>query len=117
MALMARKPRNPSASLSVQPESVSAAPDNSSWLVFADGSGLGEQLIERCRSKGSRCRVVRPGDRFAHVGPDAFVLRTNELEDWNELFRRCAAEAPPERFVYLWPLDESAETDPSLMGT
>ncbi|MBV8968527.1 MAG: SDR family NAD(P)-dependent oxidoreductase, partial [Verrucomicrobia bacterium] len=116
MALMARKPSSSTATpLSVKQDA--EASRDSSWLVFANGSGLSEQLIERLRSQGTRCRVVRRANRFGHSGPDSFTLRTSELEDWNELFRQCAGEAPPERFVYLWPLEESAETDPGLLGT
>ena len=29
----------------------------------------------------------------------------------------CSGEAPTERVVYLWTLDEPSETDPVLMGT
>ncbi len=39
-------------------------PEEKSWLVFADDSGLGDGLISRLRKLGARCRVVRQGNDF-----------------------------------------------------
>ena len=54
---------------------------------------------------------------FALDGIDAFTLRAEAPEDWKQLLEACADDAPPERLVYLWILDEPAEGDPVLMGT
>jgi NADPH:quinone reductase-like Zn-dependent oxidoreductase/SAM-dependent methyltransferase/acyl carrier protein len=90
------------------------APAETSWLIFADASGLGDQLASRLRASGSRCRVVRPGRKFAVEGVDTFTLRPEELEDWKELFSSAWDESAPQRYIYLWSLDE---TPNALMGT
>ena len=82
----------------------SETPEEKSWLVFVDASGLGDQLVSRLRELGPKCRVVRAGDYFAFDGNDAFTLRPGTLEDWQQLVQICADSAP-ERIVYLWGLD------------
>jgi acyl transferase domain-containing protein/acyl carrier protein len=89
-------------------------PAETSWLVFADASGLGQELASRLRASGSRCRIVRPGKEFALEGVDAFTLRPEELEDWKQFFSSVWDEFPPQRYVYLWSLDNAPN---ALMGT
>ena len=94
-------------------------PTEKSWLIFADASGLGDGLASQLRAAGVRCRVARHGDHFAVDGTDTFTLRTEVLEDWKQLLHECADDAPPERLVYLWSLDEprpDAAGDAVLMG-
>jgi acyl transferase domain-containing protein/NADPH:quinone reductase-like Zn-dependent oxidoreductase/SAM-dependent methyltransferase/acyl carrier protein len=79
-------------------------PEERSWLVFTDASGLGDSLISRLQEAGVRCRVARQGDHFEFDGTDAFTLRPETLEDWQQLVELCA-ENTPERIVYLWNLD------------
>jgi NADPH:quinone reductase-like Zn-dependent oxidoreductase/acyl carrier protein len=95
-------------------------PVEKSWLVFADASGLGDKLASRLRAMGVRCRVARLGNHFAPDGTDAFTLRAEVLEDWKQLLHECADDAPPERFIYMWSLDEprtNGEGDAVVMGT
>ncbi len=90
-----------------------------SWLVFADASGLGDQLAAQLRTSGVRCRVAHRGSTFALEENDAFTLRAEVPEDWKQLLDTCADEAP-ERFVFLWSLDESAPgsgKDAAMLGT
>ncbi len=105
IGLMARKPWN--APIALAPASVETPPEKS-WLVFADASGLGESLAAQLRVSGMRCRVAHRGAAFKSDGEDAFTLRAEAPEDWQRLLQSCAGEIP-ERFVFLWSLDE---TDP-----
>jgi acyl transferase domain-containing protein/NADPH:quinone reductase-like Zn-dependent oxidoreductase/SAM-dependent methyltransferase/acyl carrier protein len=92
--------------------------EEKSWLIFADGEGLGERLALRLQKLGARCRVAVRGPEFTAGGADRFTLRAEVLEDWKELLRACANDAPPERLLYLWTLDEPFRAgDPVLMGT
>ncbi len=93
-------------------------PTEASWLVFADESGLGSEIAAQVTAAGSRCRIVRRSDQFAQTGADTFTVRDQEPEDWKKLFAALLSEAPPERLVYLWTLDEktgSGDHD-ALMG-
>jgi acyl transferase domain-containing protein/NADPH:quinone reductase-like Zn-dependent oxidoreductase/SAM-dependent methyltransferase/acyl carrier protein len=107
----------------IEPEAMAPAavetPAEKSWLVFADTSGLGDQLAVQLRASGVRCRVAHRGSSFTTEGTDAFTLRAEVPEDWKELLETCVDEAP-ERFVFLWSLDESeprSSKDAALLGT
>jgi acyl transferase domain-containing protein/NADPH:quinone reductase-like Zn-dependent oxidoreductase/SAM-dependent methyltransferase/acyl carrier protein len=107
IGLLARKSWHDSAAAAPPPaETIPATPVEKSWLIFTDASGLGDRLVSQLQGVGVRCRVARRGDDFARVEMDAFTLRAEALEDWNQLFQECANDVPPERLVYLWSLDE-----------
>jgi NADPH:quinone reductase-like Zn-dependent oxidoreductase/acyl carrier protein len=117
ICLLARKPWLDSLSSEATTQTIVAAPEEKSWLIFADSSGLGDRLAERVRASGGRCRVARRGSEFVHKDRDAFTLRAEIPGDWNQLFEACANDTPPERLVYLWTLDESDMGCSALMGT
>ena len=100
--------------MATQVASAIEAPEEKSWLVFADGSRLSDALILRLRETGVRCRVARAGDNFELDGTDTFTLRPKTLEDWQKLVGACE-EKTPERIVYLWNLD--ARIDDGTMST
>jgi len=111
IGLMARKPwSDPIADAAVM-----AIPAEKSWLVFADSSGLGQNLVKQLRLSGLRCRIAHRGTAFAAQEDDAFTLRAEEPEDWKQLLKYCTDEAP-ERFVFLWSLDES-DPGEAMLGT
>jgi acyl transferase domain-containing protein/acyl carrier protein len=93
-------------------------PVEQSWIIFADESRLGQELVGRLIAAGSRCRIVRRGKKFASKSADSFTIRANEPADWKQLFASLAEEPPPERFVYLWTLDEQTgnRSEDALMG-
>lgn len=116
VALMARKAwQEPAATETAQPVET---PAEKSWLVFADQSGLGDQLVKTITNTGGRCRVARRGTRYS-ASKDEFTLRAEAPEDWQQLLDTCAADALPERLVYLWSLDEATgiTANDALMGT
>lgn len=92
-------------------------PIEGSWVVFADEAGLGTEVAAQATAAGSRCRIVRRGAKFSATG-DNFTVRDQEPEDWKQLFTTLLADTPPERFVWLWSLDEKTGTgeNDALMG-
>lgn len=100
MGVMARKAFVPSvvASSSARP----VVDDR--WVVFADGSGLGDDLATRLRVAGARCTIVRRGDGF-FATPDEITLRAENEEDWSHLAALWKDGDAPQRVVFLWPLD------------
>ena len=114
IALLARKSWQTSAvNAAVAPE----LPAEKSWLIFADGDGLGAQLATQLRTGGARCRIVLRGKEFATTGMDTFTVRAEAPEDWTRLLKACADPAL-ERIVYLWNLDATeVRADDPLMGT
>ena len=85
-------------------EAAIEAPEEKSWLIFADDSGLGDALGLRLREIDARCHVVRRGNKFGLDETDSYTVRPEALEDWQKLIQACG-EIPPERIVHLWNLD------------
>lgn len=97
---------------------IAQAPEESSWLIFADKGGLGERLADKLKAAGVRVRIAKRGDSYAQDG-DSYTLRANTAEDWMTLVTSYAADAAPERMSYFWTLDEPAGKgagDDALMG-
>jgi NADPH:quinone reductase-like Zn-dependent oxidoreductase/SAM-dependent methyltransferase/acyl carrier protein len=111
IGLMARKPWSEPVIATV----INEVPGEKSWLVFADSSGLGESLVIQLRLSGVRCRIAKRGAALTILDDDAFTLRAEAPEDWKQLLQACANEAP-ERFVFLWSLDES-DPGADMLGT
>ncbi|HEY5778955.1 MAG TPA: SDR family NAD(P)-dependent oxidoreductase [Terrimicrobiaceae bacterium] len=120
IGLFARKPREQGEATFLSLNGDSAAgmsPLLGSWLIFADGSDLSDQIAARLRAAGALCRVARRGDAFTSGEADEFTLRAEALEDWQRLFGSWTGEASPERLVYLWNLDAQAAEEDAVMGT
>ena len=112
IALFARK------SFEETPAEISIeTPEEKSWLIFADASGLSNALVSRLRKIGAKCRVVRQGNHFHLNGDDSVLVRPQALGDWQELIKAC--EDPSlERVLYLWNLDarnDGADTLDTLL--
>ncbi|HZJ14929.1 MAG TPA: SDR family NAD(P)-dependent oxidoreductase [Chthoniobacteraceae bacterium] len=126
IGLLARKESGSSTFQCRVPDGSGAAPlDDStlelqatekSWLIFADHSGLGDQLAARLRAAGACCRVARRGEEFAGAADDTFTLRAGEPADWLTLLESCTTEGPVERIVFLWNLDAQIGED-AVFGT
>jgi acyl transferase domain-containing protein/acyl carrier protein len=121
IGLLARKPADDVAQTTASPPA--ASPTEKSWIIFADESGVGARLAARLSEHEVRCRMVHRGERFDVDGLDAFRLRADAPEDWQQLLKTIGDDAPPERYVYLWSLDEQAgaavrpDDEAALMGT
>ncbi len=103
IGLMARKPWSaPATDKAAQVE----APAEASWIVFTDREGLGEDLAKELMASGARCRIATRGDKFETKASDAFTLSAEDPADWKQLLEACSDETP-ERFVFLWTLDET----------
>ena len=96
--------------------SAPTSPLEASWVVFADEGGLGSEIAAQVAAAGARCRVVRRGEKFSLTGADSFSIRDHEPDDWQQLFATLLDDAPPERLVYLWSLDQTTGDNDALMG-
>ena len=84
------------------------APVEASWVIFADESGLGEELAATSRPPPVRaaasCAAARSSPpRMPTLSPIR-AERAGGLD--SSCFATLAEDAPPERIVYLWTLDE-----------
>lgn len=76
-----------------------ASPTRSSWLVFADAGGIGDQLSRRLSDLGHQCEVVPAAD-------------ARDAGSVGDLVQRLARRSNgPQRIVYLGALDACATAD------
>ena len=101
-----------------QPDSQAEKPDlrQSSWLIFADRGGVGEQLAERLRDAGAACTLVFVADAFAHGSDDRYEIDPSRGEDMTQLLQAVLAPGrlPCRGIIHLWNLEAPAPEELSV---
>jgi acyl transferase domain-containing protein/thioesterase domain-containing protein/acyl carrier protein len=74
------------------------------WLIFADTCGLAAATATRLRAAGHRVSMVRPGDTYARLAPDDYILPPEQGRlGYGALLADLAeAEALPHRIAHFW---------------
>ncbi len=73
------------------------------WLVFEDGGGLGERLVERLAAAGQSVVRVASGERFTRLGERAYAVAPDRREDYDALLQELAAQGEvPDHVLHLW---------------
>ena len=75
----------------------------SSWLVFADGTGMADELVAKLLSRGDKCFVARVGEMFSAGEDGRFQILPSSSEDFHAL-----VAAMPEDLtgvIHAWSLD------------
>ncbi|GET43760.1 polyketide synthase [Microseira wollei NIES-4236] len=86
-----------------QPEQVTSEP--SSWLIFADRCGIGENLAELLLSKGEVCTLVFPGQEYKKLST-GFAIDPSNPADFQKLLLTVGTDQPALRgAIHLWSLD------------
>ncbi|MFM0286809.1 amino acid adenylation domain-containing protein [Paraburkholderia megapolitana] len=80
------------------------AGEPSSWLIFADESGVGERFATLLRERGASCSLVRPGSKYGERKDGAWYVDPAKAEHFVRLLKDAAV--PGQRIVFLWALDE-----------
>ena len=102
------------------------APEEKSWLVFADASGVGDALVSRLRELGVRCRVARPGRQFRVRWQRRFYAAPGNAGGLaNSSFEDCGSPHRSASFIFgismhdKWSRhgEQSGRTAPSYPGT
>jgi acyl transferase domain-containing protein/NAD(P)-dependent dehydrogenase (short-subunit alcohol dehydrogenase family)/acyl carrier protein len=98
--------------LSLEADAVEA-PGN--WLIFADSSGVGEDLAEGLRRIGAKVHTVQPGGQYDASGPDGTVVCPDAQEDYERLVSRACPHGDSRLagIIHLWSMD----VDPPTQGS
>ena len=77
------------------------------WLIFADGTGVGEALSAKLEAQGEGSILVSPGDAYERTDSEHFRIHPERPEDLRQLFEETfAADQPVCRgIIHLWSLD------------
>ncbi len=113
MVMVARRVADDAAQSAEAP--VPGAGARGSWLVFADGSGLGDQVGQMLAARGARVVLVRQGEGFAPLGRAEYQLNPAEPAEFVSLLRAMRAVDPGgvAGVVHCWPLDLLRDADPA----
>jgi acyl transferase domain-containing protein/acyl carrier protein len=78
-----------------------------SWLVFADGRGVGDALRTRLEAQGAACVTVTCGESFAAPAAGRFQVRADEADDYRRVLAEPALHehGPLRGVAHLWALD------------
>ncbi|HZF07417.1 MAG TPA: amino acid adenylation domain-containing protein, partial [Thermoanaerobaculia bacterium] len=88
-----------------------------SWLLFTDGTGLGDAIATRLRERGREVVVAHAGERFVETDGGDFALHPKAAADYGALLDRLALRGiVPARIVHLWSAGPSLSTAPGGAG-
>jgi NAD(P)-dependent dehydrogenase (short-subunit alcohol dehydrogenase family)/acyl carrier protein len=105
--------------LDVQKAGLSGSEAKRNWLVFVDGSGIGESLVERLKGLEQRVVSVGVGDRFAKVGEGVFTVDPLRREDYAALLKELARQdCAPQKIIHMWSLtgEEEGKRSEAISG-
>ncbi|MBW4632371.1 MAG: thioester reductase domain-containing protein [Iphinoe sp. HA4291-MV1] len=97
-------------------------PENpGTWLIFADSSGVGQQLAEELKQRQEIPILIKPATVFQRLDANNFQVCPEHAEDMQQLLEAVGANQPACRgVVYLWSLDTPPSekmTDATLEST
>src|SRR5579875_6646 len=94
--------------------------DAAGWLIFADRSGVGEQLAVKLRAGGAECTLVFAGSTFVSNSDDRYEIQPGRSEDMTKLLQTLQRRAGTSRsplccgIIHLWELDAPPSENLSL---
>jgi len=90
-----------------QPPEARPPDQRSSWLIFTDSSGIGQELKSLLEDRGESCIMVSPGQTYKRIDKKSFRLRPGQPGDMRQLFEEAPQSNQPacRGIVYLWSLD------------
>jgi acyl transferase domain-containing protein len=78
-------------------------PMHESWLVFTDGNGFGDRLVNRLLEEQLEVVTVREGKTFARKNDSEFIVNPREANDYSALLSELKAnKKTPAKIIYLW---------------
>jgi acyl transferase domain-containing protein/acyl carrier protein len=101
----------PSWKRSLLPQPASAA-GPSTWLLFVDEYGLGEQLAKHLEQAGHTVFKVKAGTAFARLTDEVYSLDAGQRSDYDALLvDLLGRDEHPQNIVHLWSLTEGEPGD------
>jgi acyl transferase domain-containing protein/acyl carrier protein len=90
-----------------RPQLYGSGRHTSAWMVFTDGGGVGERLVEILESNGESCVTVSAGESYAELGPGRYQINAASFHDYVRLLSE-ALSSQGRHFsgvVHLWGLN------------
>ena len=91
-----------------------AVDPKTSWLIFGDVDGFGDEFAQRLRKVGAPVVTVAVGNACSQVSETSWTLDPGSAEQYDVLLDGLAEQGDlPHRIVHCWTLD-SAEVDSAI---
>lgn len=80
------------------------------WLIFADATGIGNQLAEQLQAQGNNYVLVVPGETYQVREANWIQLNPHQSDDFKRLCQLLAARETNvwQGIIYLWGLNASS---------
>ncbi|MBE9104445.1 SDR family NAD(P)-dependent oxidoreductase, partial [Nostoc cf. edaphicum LEGE 07299] len=80
-----------------------------SWLIFADGKGIGLNIAKRLRECGEHCVLVFPGQTYEVLEGEKYYINPRKPKDFQQLLQAILQNnhISYRGIVHLWSLDET----------
>jgi acyl transferase domain-containing protein/acyl carrier protein len=72
------------------------------WLIFADGQGIGQELVARLRAKGESCTLIFAASEYEQIASQEFRIDPANREHFQQL---CEAVKSVHGVVHCWSLE------------
>jgi acyl transferase domain-containing protein/NADPH:quinone reductase-like Zn-dependent oxidoreductase/SAM-dependent methyltransferase/acyl carrier protein len=100
------------------PPAVQETPPSGKWLLFADRTGLADDLCRQLASRGQRVVMVARGEAFAPAGDLQFTVNPQQSADLRRLLQAVTADAPPLiGVIHAWSLDVPDSDDTTTLDS
>jgi acyl transferase domain-containing protein/NADPH:quinone reductase-like Zn-dependent oxidoreductase/short-subunit dehydrogenase/SAM-dependent methyltransferase len=85
------------------------------WLIFADGSGVGQQLANQLVDLNQACALVTAGEGFKN-NEQHYTIDPSSPDDFKRLLsvRGGDTQGPLRGVVYLWSLDQTESAEQAI---
>ncbi len=94
------------------PATTPATHGGNTWLIFADGAGVGQAVAASLEAQGARCILVSPADEYARLAADRYRIDPSRPADFQRLVddalgqEACACQG----VLHCWSLDARPPT-------
>jgi len=85
-------------------------PSTASWLIFLDGTGLGESIAHCLQKHGDQVVTVQAGTTFTQLGEQAYAIHPDRKQDYDTLFQTLADQNQfPQQLLHLWNVTPNSQ--------
>jgi len=87
----------------------------SSWLVFLDECGVGDQLVAWLEQHGQDVTTIRAGDEFCKIAQNTYAINPRSRDDYDILLGELhQSNRQPSKVLHCWSVTPGKQTSSPL---
>ena len=84
--------------------------EKQTWLVFLDGEGLGNKVVDRLRKADQTVVTVATAEAFSKRDEQAYTINPSQRADYTSLIESLVSQKQvPQRVLHFWSVASSGE--------